>query len=89
MLLLQEHLCLRSSSNQTNAPVVYTPLHGVGLPFVEQAFAAFNLPPPIAVPSQAQPDATFPTTPFPNPEEGATVWDPAYVCGTHLRAAGV
>ena len=60
--------------NSSNEPVVYTPLHGVGLRFVEDAFLAFGLPAPLVVPEQASPDASFPTTPFPNPEEGSGVW---------------
>ncbi|HKQ68966.1 MAG TPA: phospho-sugar mutase [Polyangiaceae bacterium] len=49
--------------------IVYTPLHGVGFPFAERAMAAAGFHPLIAVAEQVRPDATFPTTPFPNPEE--------------------
>jgi len=56
-------------------PFVYTPMHGVGLPFLEsvirkvtktraQAETPFHI-----VSEQAQPDASFPTVKFPNPEE--------------------
>ncbi len=43
-----------------------------------QAFKAFGLPEPIAVPSQAHPDPEFPTVELPNPEEGKGVWTAAY-----------
>lgn len=75
---------LRFRSPEANArakPVVYTPLHGVGLAAVERAFAAFALPPPIVVAAQAQPDPDFPTVVFPNPEEGAGTWDLAFAAG--------
>lgn len=36
--VLTEHLCFRGAANQDSAPVVYTPLHGVGLRAVQHAF---------------------------------------------------
>lgn len=49
-------------------------MHGVGLPFAQAVFDTFGFPPFNPVPSQAQPDPTFPTVKFPNPEEkGALV----------------
>jgi hypothetical protein len=62
-------------------PVAYTPLHGVGKQAVLKAFEAFGLPVPVLVPEQAEPDASFPTTPFPNPEEGRGVWELAHRTG--------
>jgi phosphomannomutase len=60
--------------NDTNSTVdlksVYTPMHGVGLPWAEKAFQAFNLKPFIPVQEQMHPDPEFPTVAFPNPEEG-------------------
>jgi phosphomannomutase len=50
--------------------VCYTAMHGVGLPFARAMFAAFGLPPFAETPEQVQPDASFPTVAFPNPEEG-------------------
>lgn len=52
-------------------PFTYTPLHGVGLPFLRQIahdmwFRGNNLS---VVKAQASPDPDFPTVPFPNPEE--------------------
>ncbi len=49
--------------------IAYTPLHGVGARFVRRAFERFGLPAPLLVPEQEKPDGSFPTTPFPNPEE--------------------
>lgn len=52
-------------------PFTYTPLHGVGLPFLRQIahdmwFRGNNLR---VVKAQADPDPEFRTVPFPNPEE--------------------
>lgn len=64
---------LRQNSDEMNAntPVraVYTAMHGVGHKWVDAAVASFNLPTLLPVTAQVQPDPTFPTVPFPNPEE--------------------
>lgn len=49
--------------------IVYTPIHGVGGRVVEDVFRRAGHTGLVAVPSQAQPDGTFPTVGFPNPEE--------------------
>ena len=49
--------------------VVHTALHGVGTETVQKAFSAAGFTELHPVPSQAQPDADFPTVSFPNPEE--------------------
>ncbi|KAL9062956.1 MAG: hypothetical protein Q9157_008512 [Trypethelium eluteriae] len=49
---------------------VYTPLHGVGLPYLTRAVQDDNLSDSMTVVSQqAHPDPDFPTVKFPNPEE--------------------
>jgi len=48
---------------------VYTPLHGVGGRTARRVFVAAGFGDPISVPAQEHPDASFPTVPFPNPEE--------------------
>jgi phosphoglucomutase len=61
---------LKQSANSLEPPsIAYTAMHGVGYTFAAKVFEAFDLPPFQAVPSQKDPDATFPTVPFPNPEE--------------------
>ncbi len=48
--------------------LAYTPLHGVGFASVERATAELPVE-LLAVPSQVEPDGTFPSLAFPNPEE--------------------
>jgi phosphomannomutase len=62
---------LSAEVNGATAPVTYTAMHGVGKPFVLEAFRRAGLPAPIEVAEQVEPDPTFPTVEFPNPEEGA------------------
>jgi phosphomannomutase len=66
-------------------------MHGVGYPFIQAAFHAFGLPPPIPVPQQVQPDPAFPTVKLPNPEEGAGAlqlsFDVAHKHGARLVVA--
>ena len=61
----------KSENASTKVKVVYTPMHGVGLPYAKRAFETFNLPAFIPVPEQSKPDPDFPTVKYPNPEEGA------------------
>ena len=49
--------------------IAYTAMHGVGRRVVERVLSAAGFPPPLVVASQADPDPSFPTVPFPNPEE--------------------
>ena len=47
----------------------YTAMHGVGAATLRRVFAAAGFPPPVEVAEQVEPDPTFPTVAFPNPEE--------------------
>jgi phosphomannomutase len=49
--------------------LVYTPLHGVGGSSVVQVLETAGFSAPRVVAEQEQPDGTFPTVAFPNPEE--------------------
>ena len=50
-------------------PVAYSAMHGVGGDTLVAAFDRSGLLTPFVVPEQQQPDGTFPTVAFPNPEE--------------------
>jgi phosphomannomutase len=57
-------------------------MHGVGCRWVEEAFKVFHHPAVDAVPAQAQPDPTFPTVKFPNPEEKGALNESINYAGT-------
>jgi phosphomannomutase len=65
--------------------IVYTPLHGVGGELVQQAFALAGFEHLHVEPSQAEPDGTFPTVAFPNPEEPGAL-DAALALAAELDA---
>jgi phosphomannomutase len=60
---------VRRRPNVAGVPVVYTAMHGVGGAVLMRAFEAAGLPAPHVVAEQFEPDGTFPTVSFPNPEE--------------------
>ncbi len=59
----------RVASARVPFTVVYTPMHGVGAPFVVPALEAAGFDAVHVVPEQEKPDGEFPTVKFPNPEE--------------------
>jgi phosphoglucomutase len=58
-----------TSAEKSTLKIAYTAMHGVGAPWIHRAYRTFHLPSPIMVPQQVQPDSTFPTVTYPNPEE--------------------
>jgi phosphomannomutase len=49
--------------------IAYTAMHGVGGDMIAAAFTAAGFDVPLVVAEQQEPDGTFPTVSFPNPEE--------------------
>lgn len=64
------HPLLQEYSSLPQPPIVYTPMHGVGLSIVRRLIEKCGLLPIEEVPSQKEPNPDFPTVKFPNPEEG-------------------
>jgi phosphomannomutase len=60
---------VRKRPDVAGVAVAYTAMHGVGGQVLMRAFAAAGLPAPEVVAEQFEPDGTFPTVAFPNPEE--------------------
>jgi phosphomannomutase len=53
--------------------VVYTPMHGVGWETARRVFLSAGFDEPDTVSEQLEPDGTFPTVAFPNPEESGAL----------------
>jgi phosphomannomutase len=64
---------------------VYTAMHGVGWETFAQILDAAGYPAPTLVEAQIQPDGTFPTVAFPNPEEPGAM-DLAFETARHAGA---
>jgi phosphomannomutase len=60
---------VRRRPELTGVPVAYSAMHGVGGATLVRAFQAAGFDPPHVVAEQFEPDGTFPTVSFPNPEE--------------------
>ncbi len=60
---------VRRRPEVAGVPVAYTALHGVGGATLVRAFEAAGFDAPHVVAEQYEPDGTFPTVSFPNPEE--------------------
>ncbi len=54
---------------QKDMPIVFSPIHGASGKMVPEALAAFGFENIHVVKEQAEPDGTFPTVIYPNPEE--------------------
>jgi phosphomannomutase len=67
-------------------PIVHSALHGVGTAPMLRVLAEAGFTHVHVVAAQAEPDGTFPTTPFPNPEEPGTL-DLALIEGERRSAA--
>jgi len=65
--------------------IVYTPMHGVGWGTVEPIFARAGSEALITVDQQLQPDGSFPTVAFPNPEEPGAL-DLAFALASDYKA---
>jgi len=65
----QEVSATRSRKAGSGLKVIYTPIHGVGRDTVLEVMRRAGHTGVRAVPDQAEPDGTFPTVSFPNPEE--------------------
>jgi len=73
------------TGGERGAPIVYTPLHGVGDILVHAAMSAAGFTHVTSVALQAQPDGEFPTVAFPNPEEKGAL-DLAYALADREKA---
>lgn len=69
----------------SNLRVVYTPLHGVGGDLLRRTLERGGHTGLIPVPEQLQPNGSFPTVPFPNPEEPGAL-DLAMALATEVGA---
>jgi phosphomannomutase len=69
--ILDEYVRRTALLGHAPAPVsfVYSAMHGVGWETAGKVFAAAGFTEPTLVTQQIEPDATFPTVAFPNPEE--------------------
>ncbi|XP_063822807.1 phosphopentomutase [Ostrinia nubilalis] len=65
------HPDILETNKKAAIDTVYSAMHGVGYKYIVKAFEAANLKLPISVPEQQEPDPSFPTVVFPNPEEPA------------------
>ncbi|HZD23185.1 MAG TPA: phospho-sugar mutase [Acidimicrobiia bacterium] len=65
----EELSATRVRADGSNLKIVYTPIHGVGKDTVFEVMQRAGHTGIVAVPEQAEPDGTFPTVAFPNPEE--------------------
>ena len=74
--MIFERLCFYHDDNSKDRSllITYSAMHGVGHKPTMWAFETFGLPPFIPVPCQIEGNGDFPTSSFPNPEEGEPVF---------------
>jgi phosphomannomutase len=71
----EEHLVARFGVEASSLNITYTPLHGVGGEVMSRLLRSAGFGQVTVVAEQFGPDGSFPTLPFPNPEEpGALDW---------------
>lgn len=75
----------RPNARSSDLKIVYTPLHGVGGEVLEEVFKKAGHTGLVPVPAQFEPDGTFPTVSFPNPEEEGAL-DLALELATEINA---
>jgi len=81
---------VRLRPDVAGVPVAYSAMHGVGGAVMLRAFEAAGLPAPHVVAAQQEPDGTFPTVSFPNPEEPGAMdllLAEAQTCGAKVALA--
>ncbi len=64
---------LLKSNNHTDISIAYTAMHGVGAEMAETLLADAGFKHVASVAEQREPDGTFPTVNFPNPEEAGAM----------------
>lgn len=74
--LIFDNLCFHYEDNKKGSDllITYSAMHGVGHKPTLWAFTKFGLPLPIPVAKQVEGNGDFPTSDFPNPEEGEKVF---------------
>jgi len=82
---VQDVLALRVRPGAAPLRIVYTPLHGVGAPFVKEVLSRAGYPDVHIVAEQEAPDGRFPTVAFPNPEEDGAL-DLAFALADEVKA---
>jgi len=71
--------------SESHAKIVYSAMHGVGWQTTKKLFEKAGLDVPTVVASQIEPDGTFPTVEFPNPEEPGAM-DESYATANEVGA---
>lgn len=74
--MIFNNLCFHYEENNKPSDLIitYSAMHGVGHKPTMWAFEVFGLPLPVPVPEQIEGNGDFPTSSFPNPEEGEPVF---------------